>query len=66
VGAVTHHVEEEESEILPALRDALDAGRLEELGEAFERRRIEELAEFGIEENKYGLEPVGRPAADQP
>jgi hemerythrin superfamily protein len=34
--AVTHHVQEEESEMLPKSRDALGASRLEELGAEFE------------------------------
>jgi hemerythrin superfamily protein len=34
--AVSHHVEEEESEMLPKSREALDASRLEELGNDFE------------------------------
>jgi len=34
--AITHHVSEEESEMLPKSREALDAGRLSELGAAFQ------------------------------
>jgi|SRR5689334_8311732 len=34
--AITHHVQEEESEMLPKAREALAASRLEELGAAFE------------------------------
>jgi iron-sulfur cluster repair protein YtfE (RIC family) len=34
--AVQHHVQEEESEILPKTREALDANRLVQLGEDFE------------------------------
>jgi hemerythrin-like domain-containing protein len=34
--AVEHHVEEEESQLLPSLRAALDAQRLEDLGELFQ------------------------------
>jgi hemerythrin superfamily protein len=34
--AVSHHVEEEESEMLPKTREALDPQRLEELGSEFE------------------------------
>ena len=45
VEAVTHHVEEEESEVLPTMRGALDAARLEELGEAFAASREEHLGE---------------------
>lgn len=48
INAVLHHVEEEENEILPVLRDALDADRLIALGAAFEQIRLEELAVAGI------------------
>ena len=34
--AIQHHVQEEESEILPKTREALDPGRLEQLGEEFQ------------------------------
>ncbi|GAA4615306.1 hypothetical protein GCM10023195_67410 [Actinoallomurus liliacearum] len=43
IDAVKHHVEEEESDILPALREAVSAERLQELGAAFAERRREEL-----------------------
>ena len=43
VEAVSHHVEEEESEILPALADAVGQAKLEELGRAFWERREQEL-----------------------
>jgi hemerythrin superfamily protein len=49
VSAVKHHVEEEESEILPSLKDAVDKSRLEELGTAFEGRRKEILGRAGLE-----------------
>ena len=45
VKAVKHHVEEEETEVLPALREAVDADRLAELGLAFEKVRGELLAQ---------------------
>jgi hypothetical protein len=45
VAAVKHHVEEEENEVLPALQKAVDAGRLAELGAAFEKVRGELLAQ---------------------
>ena len=41
--ALRHHVDEEESAILPRLRERLDSVTLEELGEAFSRRRYQEL-----------------------
>lgn len=47
VDAVKHHVEEEESDILPALRHAVSAERLKELGTAFAERRREELTGSG-------------------
>lgn len=45
VEAVTHHVEEEESDVLPAMRAGLDASRLDELAEAFAASREEHLGE---------------------
>ncbi|MCO5967406.1 hemerythrin domain-containing protein [Actinoallomurus soli] len=45
IDAVKHHVEEEESDILPALRDAVSAERLKELGTAFAERRRQELTD---------------------
>ncbi|MDP9796718.1 hemerythrin superfamily protein [Catenuloplanes nepalensis] len=47
--AVRHHVNEEESELLPALAEAVDDAELERLGEAFEAKRREELREAGID-----------------
>jgi hemerythrin superfamily protein len=49
VDAVKHHVQEEESEVLPALRKAVDSATLTRLGEAFERARIDHLREAGIQ-----------------
>lgn len=48
VAAVKHHVEEEETEILPALAESVDPARLRQLGDAFEERRLAVLAEHGI------------------
>jgi hemerythrin superfamily protein len=48
IAAVAHHVEHEERELLPALREALSTERLAELGAAFEEVRIAELAVAGI------------------
>jgi len=50
INAVKHHVEEEESEILPALGEAVGQQRLNQLGAEFERRRIAELEAHGIKE----------------
>jgi hypothetical protein len=47
VEAVRHHVEEEEREVLPALREAVDGPGLERLGEAFERSRAKMLHASG-------------------
>ncbi|WP_257003888.1 hemerythrin domain-containing protein [Streptomyces sp. SA15] len=44
VGAVLHHVEEEENEILPALGEAVGSDRLRELGLEFATRRSRKLA----------------------
>jgi hemerythrin superfamily protein len=43
VAAVRHHVEEEEKQVLPALREAVDKATLERLGNAFERARAQLL-----------------------
>jgi hemerythrin superfamily protein len=45
VEAVAHHVEEEESSVLPALRDGLSSDRLAQLGDAFLASRAEHLGE---------------------
>ncbi|WP_190394278.1 hemerythrin domain-containing protein [Nocardiopsis quinghaiensis] len=48
VDAVKHHVDEEESEVLPALRDAVSEKRVQELGRAFSERREQEMRRFGV------------------
>jgi hemerythrin superfamily protein len=45
VSAVKHHVEEEESKVLPGMRERLSDDRRAELGEAFASRRKEHLGE---------------------
>jgi hemerythrin superfamily protein len=45
VEAVTHHVEEEESTVLPGMRERLDEERLAELGAAFAASRAEHLGD---------------------
>ncbi|HEY0619245.1 MAG TPA: hemerythrin domain-containing protein [Kribbella sp.] len=45
IDAVSHHVEEEESKVLPGMRSNLSAERLAELGEAFAASRKEHLGE---------------------
>jgi hemerythrin-like domain-containing protein len=54
VGAVNHHVEEEESEILPELAQAVDQAKLEQLGADFEERRLEILQAHGISDAEVG------------
>jgi hemerythrin superfamily protein len=48
VAAVKHHVEEEETKILPALAESVEPEKLRELGAAFEERRLAVLAEHGL------------------
>lgn len=45
IDSVTHHVEEEESNVLPGMRERLSDERRAELGEAFARARAEHLGE---------------------
>jgi hemerythrin superfamily protein len=40
IAAVKQHVEEEETKILPALAESVDRAKLDELGAAFEERRM--------------------------
>jgi hemerythrin-like domain-containing protein len=61
VEGVRHHVEEEETEVLPALRDAVDGKTLESLGEAFSRVRADALREAGFAE-----EPAPAPSTSSP
>jgi hemerythrin superfamily protein len=60
VAAVEHHVEEEESEVLPALRKAVDTATLEQLGDAFDNARIELLREAGYEAPDAGAADDGK------
>ncbi|MGW0519714.1 hemerythrin domain-containing protein [Crossiella sp. NPDC003009] len=48
VDAVQHHIEEEETDLLPALRKAVSADELRRLGEQFDKARRQHLAEAGI------------------
>jgi hemerythrin superfamily protein len=70
VDAVLHHVQEEESELLPALQEAVDDTTLEELGQAFEEIRTKELEIAGISSGQSTAaadEPaVDEPAVDEP
>ncbi|MFI9009272.1 hemerythrin domain-containing protein [Actinosynnema sp. NPDC053489] len=45
VESVTHHVEEEESTVLPGMRERLDEKRREELGRAFAESRARHLGD---------------------
>jgi hemerythrin superfamily protein len=57
VAAVDHHVQEEESELLPALAKATDKKTLNRLGAAFERVRLDELSTSGYEQAPELTEP---------
>jgi hemerythrin superfamily protein len=46
VEAVSHHVEEEESSVLPAMRSGLEYSRLQELAAAFSQSRADHLGEL--------------------
>jgi hemerythrin-like domain-containing protein len=48
VAAVRHHVEEEESEVLPALQNAVDTATLRRLGAAFAKERDQQLKSAGF------------------
>lgn len=50
VDAVAHHVAEEESEILPAIRESMSFRKRDELGKRFESNRISELRRAGIDD----------------
>ena len=56
IDAVTHHVEEEESSILPGLRNKLSDARREQLGDAFLGARADHLGEQPGEATKADLE----------
>jgi hemerythrin superfamily protein len=65
VEAVSHHVEEEESETLPALQAAVDRTTLLQLGEAFARAKAEELSKSGFDdEDEEHAAAYGRGSAD--
>jgi hemerythrin superfamily protein len=64
IGTVLHHVEQEESELLPALREAVDRRTLEELGAAFAEVRAHELEVAGMGRSASGV--PGRGASGAP
>jgi hemerythrin superfamily protein len=56
IDAVTHHVEEEESTVLPGMRERLSDDRLAQLGDAFLASRAEHLGEQPGDITKEQLE----------
>ena len=56
IDAVTHHVEEEESSVLPAMKEKLSEARRAELGEAFLATRAEHLGDQPDDITKAQLE----------
>lgn len=69
IHAVKHHVDEEESSVLPAMREHLDQSRLNELGSAFLASRAEHLGDQPTDITKDALEQqaanVGLPGASR-
>ena len=55
VESVTHHVEEEESTVLPGMRERLDERRREELGLAFAESRARHMGDRPGEESREEL-----------
>lgn len=56
VDAVKHHVEEEETSVLPGMRERIDSARREELGKAFLAAREEHLGDQPADITKADLE----------
>ena len=56
VDAVKHHVEEEETTVLPGMRQRMDAGQLQQLGKAFLSAREQHLGEQPGDMTKADLE----------
>jgi Hemerythrin HHE cation binding domain len=56
IDAVKHHVDEEESSVLPGMREHLDAARLDELGQAFLQSRAEHLGDMPDDITKEQLQ----------
>ena len=55
VEGVTHHVEEEESTVLPGMRQRLSVERLDQLGEAFAASREQHLGDMPADITKSEL-----------
>ena len=62
VDAITHHVEEEETTVLPNMRESLSSERLDELGQAFLSSRKEHLGEQPVDIRKSELQQQARNA----
>ena len=56
IDAVKHHVEEEESSVLPGMREKLEADRLDQLGQAFLSSREQHLGDMPEDITKSELE----------
>ncbi|HEX2893983.1 MAG TPA: hemerythrin domain-containing protein [Marmoricola sp.] len=56
IDGVKHHVDEEESTVLPGMRENMTPERLDELGQAFLRSRQEHLGEMPADTTKAELE----------
>ena len=60
VEGVTHHVEEEESKVLPGMRERLSAERRDELGRAFAASRADHLGDEPDDIRKVRAQPTSR------
>jgi len=60
--AVSHHVEEEESKVLPAMRKGLSEQRLSELGDAFAEARMAHLGDMAGAASKQELQQQAKNA----
>jgi hemerythrin superfamily protein len=56
VDAVKHHVEEEETSVLPGMRERMEPARLDELGQAFLASRAEHLGDMPEDLTKNQME----------
>ena len=63
IDAVKHHVQEEESTVLPGMRSTLPAERLDSLGQAFLSSRSEHLGDMPNDITKDDLEQQAANAA---
>jgi hemerythrin superfamily protein len=65
VRAVTAHVQEEESRILPTLAKSVGEKKLKELGRAFQERRAEELKAFSVPKQARRGKPAEEPTRSE-